>query len=184
MTLLKIARMGHPVLLQPAAPVADPTEPAMQRLADDMKETMRDAAGLGLAAPQVYQSLRLLVALPVGERDEPREIEPLVLFNPELAPLGEEREPGLEGCLSIPGLRGVVPRFKAVRWRGVGLDGRPVEGTAQGLFARVLQHEVDHLDGVLYLARLADSRHLAFEAEMPHLLEWMRGQTDGGAGDA
>ncbi|MDX6750489.1 peptide deformylase [Geminicoccaceae bacterium 1502E] len=182
MTLLKIARLGHPVLLQPAMPVADPRAPEMQRLAADMVETMLDARGLGLAAPQVHQSLRLLVALPIAAREEPRDVAPLVLFNPELEPAGEEREEGLEGCLSIPGLRGFVPRWRTVRWRGLDFAGEPVEGVAEGLFARVLQHEVDHLDGILYLARMSDTRRLAFEAELPHLMEWMDEHSSGGDG--
>lgn len=181
MTLLKIARLGHPVLLQPALPVADPRAPEMQRLADDMVETMLDARGLGLAAPQVHRSLRLLVALPIAAREEPRDAAPLVLFNPELEPIGAEGEEGLEGCLSIPGLRGFVPRWRAVRWRGLDRTGAALEGVAEGLFARVLQHEVDHLDGILYLARMSDTRRLAFEAELPHLMEWVHEQT--GAGD-
>ncbi|MFO1035357.1 MAG: peptide deformylase [Geminicoccaceae bacterium] len=178
MTLRKIARMGEPVLLTEAPPVADPTDPALQALIEDMLETMRDADGIGLAAPQVYASTRLVLAMDLVDRDAKHEAPVRVLINPELTPLGEEIEPGWEGCLSIPDLRGLVPRWKRVGWRALDRTGRPIEGEAQGLFARVLQHEVDHLDGVLYTMRLDDPRHLAFLAEMPHLRTWIEAGGD------
>lgn len=159
MALLKIARLGHPVLLRRAEPVADPAAPAIQRLIDDMVETMFDASGLGLAAPQVHAPLRLFVCR-TGERDS------LVLVNPEITPLGEEREEAFEGCLSIPGLRGLVPRARRIRFAGLDRRGAPVEGEAEGLAARVMQHENDHLDGVLYLSRMADLTQLGFTEEL------------------
>ena len=115
MTLRKIARLGHPVLLARALPIADPTLPELRRLAQDMVETMRDSRGVGLAAPQVHESLRLIVVqdrAPAGDGARPA---PMVLFNPVLTPLGEEREEAFEGCLSIPELRGLVPRWRTVR---------------------------------------------------------------------
>lgn len=166
MTLRKIARLGHPVLLARARPIEDPGAPEIRRLAADMVETMRDAGGIGLAAPQVHESLRLLVALPIASREDPRETPPLVLVNPELEPLDGEREEAFEGCLSIPELRGLVPRARRVGWRARDLDGRPLEGEAEGLLARILQHEVDHLDGVLFPMRMTDLRSLAFESEL------------------
>lgn len=166
MTLRKIARMGHPVLLARARPVEDPADPRVRALAADMVATMRDAGGIGLAAPQVHESLRLIVALPIVERGEPRRVPPLVLVNPELEPFGEERLDGLEGCLSIPGIRGLVPRARRVGWRALDLDGRPLEGEADGLFARILQHELDHLDGILFPMRMIDLSTLAFESEL------------------
>ncbi|PZP43209.1 MAG: peptide deformylase [Azospirillum brasilense] len=158
MAILKIARMGHPVLLRRAEPVADPRDPEIRRLAEDMVETMLDAGGVGLAAPQVHVPLRLFV---VREWEGGR-----ALINPELEPLGEEVESGWEGCLSIPGLRGCVPRAKRVRWRAQDLDGRKIGGEAEDMSARVLQHEYDHLEGTLYTMRMPDLTLLGFEQEL------------------
>ena len=158
MAILKIARMGHPVLLRRAEPVADPRDPEIRRLAEDMVETMLDAGGVGLAAPQVHVPLRLFV---VREWEGGR-----ALINPELEPLGEEVESGWEGCLSIPGLRGCVPRAKRVRWRAQDLDGREIGGEAEDMSARVLQHEYDHLEGTLYTMRMPDLTLLGFEQEL------------------
>ena len=166
MTVRKIARLGHPVLLEAAAPVADPTDPAIRTLAADLIETMRDAGGIGMAAPQVHESLRLLVALPIESREQAADRPPLVLVNPQIKLLGAERPEALEGCLSLPGLRGLVPRAARVAWRGLDLHGRLLEGEARGLFARILQHEIDHLDGVLFPMRMTDLRSLAFESEL------------------
>ena len=158
MAILKIARMGHPVLLRRAEPVADPRDPEIRRLVEDMVETMLDAGGVGLAAPQVHVPLRLFV---VREWEGGR-----ALINPELEPLGEEVESGWEGCLSIPGLRGCVPRAKRVRWRAQDLDGREIGGEAEGMSARVLQHEYDHLEGTLYTMRMPDLTLLGFDQEL------------------
>ena len=185
MTLRKIALLGHPVLLGKAAPVGDPGRPEIQALIDDMLETMADAGGIGLAAPQVYVGLRLIVACEIGDRSEVAggAAAPVrVLVNPELEPLDDETDEAYEGCLSIPELRALVPRHRRVAYRGLDRNGRPVEGEARGLFARVLQHEVDHLDGVLYLARLRDSRHLAFASELRHLEGWLGGGEGKGEG--
>jgi peptide deformylase len=158
MAILKIARMGHPVLLARAEPVADPTAPEVQRLIVDMLQTMDDAGGIGLAAPQVHVPLRLFVwREPTGGA---------VLINPELSPAGEEVEDGWEGCLSIPGLRGCVPRWRRVRFRGLSGAGEPLEGEADGLAARVMQHEADHLDGVLYTMRMPDLALFGFTEEL------------------
>jgi peptide deformylase len=168
MAILKIARMGHPVLLQRAQPIADPGVDEVRRLAADMAETMTDAEGIGLAAPQVHRPLRLILFLDMQDRAEAQGRPPLVLINPEVEPLGDALEPGWEGCLSIPGLRGVVPRYMRIGYRGLTLAGRTVEREAQGLHARVVQHEVDHLDGVLFPMRMADLRQLTFETELKH----------------
>jgi peptide deformylase len=172
MTLLKIARLGQPVLLQRAAPVGDAIGPRLQRLADDMIATMQDAEGVGLAAPQVYESVRLIVVSDPTAAPEGGRAEPLVLLDPELEPVGEDRESAFEGCLSIPGIRGLVPRWRRVAWRARDRNGAPVEGLAEGFLARVLQHEVDHLDGILYPMRMADLRDLAFDSELRHLQAW------------
>jgi peptide deformylase len=169
MALLKIARMGHPVLLRPATPVEDPTALPVRRLIGHMLETMRDADGIGLAAPQVYQSVRLILFLDAETRDDAPDRAPIALINPELEPLDEDLEFGLEGCLSIPGLRGVVPRHARIGYRGLAPDGRTIEREAGGLHARVVQHEVDHLNGILFPMRMPDLRQLAFETELRHL---------------
>jgi peptide deformylase len=169
MALLKIARMGHPILTRTALPVEDPTSEHVRRLVGHMAETMADAEGIGLAAPQVYQSLRLILFLDAAERDEARGLQPITLINPVIEPLDEATEPGWEGCLSIPGIRGMVPRHARIGYRGLTPDGRAIEREATGLHARVVQHEVDHLDGILYPMRMTDLRQLSFESELRHV---------------
>jgi peptide deformylase len=185
MAILKIARMGHPVLRRRAKPVADPTAPGVRALVEDMIETMIDADGAGLAAPQVHVSARIVVFQAPEERVddgiEPAErfdhTAPLtVLINPEIEVLAEALESGWEGCLSVPGLRGLVPRPAHIRYRGFGLDGQPVEREARGFHARVVQHECDHLDGILYPQRMDDLRMLVFESEFARLMADIRAQ--------
>ncbi len=170
MALLKIARMGNPVLRAPAKPLDDPAAPWVKRLVDDMIETMEDAGGTGLAAPQVHMPWRLVIFRVGPERlsDLPGDSEQdlTVLINPVIEPLGSERALGWEGCLSVPGLRGVVPRHLRIRYRGLGLDGRAIEREAAGFHARVVQHECDHLDGILYPQRMEDHRLLVFVEEL------------------
>jgi peptide deformylase len=168
MAILKIARMGHPALLRPARPIDDPDAEPVRRLLADMAETMIDAEGIGLAAPQVHQALRLILFIDADARDEASGRRPVALINPEIEPLDPTLEPGWEGCLSIPGLRGLVPRYARIGYRGLLPDGRTIEREAQGLHARVVQHEVDHLDGVLYPMRMTDLRQLTFETELKH----------------
>ncbi|MBO1073181.1 peptide deformylase [Roseomonas marmotae] len=158
MAILKIARMGHPVLLRRAEPVQNPTSPEIRRLILDMAETMLDAGGLGLAAPQVHVPLRLFVWRN-GD-------DVAALINPEIVLLDPPDSLGWEGCLSIPGLRASVPRAERVAFRGLDLDGEPVEGEAEGLLARVMQHENDHLDGVLYTMRVRDFSLFGFTDEL------------------
>lgn len=174
MAIRKIARMGHPVLKGVAKPVPDPTAPEVKALVRDMIETMIDANGAGLAAPQVYEPWRIVVFQAPPER-APEEIDeaeafdhtaPLtVLINPEIEILTEEMEKGWEGCLSVPGLRGAVPRYTALCYRGVSLTGERIERVARGFHARVVQHECDHLDGILYPQRMDDLGELIFETE-------------------
>jgi len=168
MSILKIARMGHPVLRTVAAPVADPSDPEIHRLIGDMIETMYDAPGQGLAAPQVYQSLRLVVYLPPSEEDEER--APRVLINPVITPISDETVPGWEGCLSVPGLRGMVHRHNNIHLSALDENGATVEEDLSGHHARVVQHECDHLDGILYTQRMNDMASLIFETEMPHII--------------
>ncbi len=169
MTLLNIARMGRPVLRAKARPVSDPTDPAIRRLARDMIETMLDAPGVGLAAPQVHEPLRLIVVRVPADRADGAPVPETVLVNPELEPIGGGVELGWEGCLSVPGLRGIVPRHARVLYRALDLEGNRIKGEAAGFHARVLQHEVDHLDGVLYLDRMPDLRLLSFNEESHHV---------------
>ncbi|HEX3810758.1 MAG TPA: peptide deformylase [Rhizomicrobium sp.] len=180
MAILKIARMGHPVLAGKAAPVADPAAPEIRRLVVDMIETMIDANGAGLAAPQVHVPLRVMVFQAPEERSDPglNEAErydhaaPLtVLINPEVEVIDAQIEGGWEGCLSVPEMRGFVERPAHVRYRGVDPDGREIARMARGFHARVVQHEFDHLNGILYPQRMKDLTKLIFESEAQH---WMK----------
>ena len=178
MAILKIARMGHSVLVDPAVSIEDPTAERVQRLVGHMKETMADAQGIGLAAPQVYQSLRLIMFLDAADRDDAAERAPVVLINPEIEPLDDRLELGIEGCLSIPGLQGLVQRHARIGYRGLSPEGDVIEREAEGLHARVVQHEVDHLDGVLYPMRMTDLTKLGFDTEMAQVIQ--RAQKDVG----
>ena len=180
MAILKIARMGHPVLAKRAEPVMDPSDPEIRRLIADMIETMIDANGAGLAAPQVHVPLRLVVFQAPEGRTDPGLSEaerfdhtaPLtVLINPDIEVIGTARESGWEGCLSVPGLRGFVDRPAHIRYRGFDHEGKQVARTAKGFHARVVQHECDHLDGILYPARMRDLSKLIFDSEAHH---WAR----------
>lgn len=170
MAILKIARMGHPVLFRRAEPVPDPTAPEIRRLIADMLDTVRDADGAGLAAPQVHVPLRLFVfrvpAARAGDAAETAERPFEALVNPEVQPLGDSVDEGWEGCLSIPGMQGVVPRHARIRYRGLDAEGRPVDREAAGFHARVVQHENDHLDGMLYTMRLRDFTRFGFSEEL------------------
>lgn len=171
MSILKIARMGHPVLEKRAAPVADPTAPEIARLIADMYETLDDIGGAGLAAPQVHVGLRVVIfEVPaVRTQDESEEEIPrTTLINPEIEPIGPEIAVDWEGCLSVPGLRGAVPRPARIRYRALTPAGERIEREVDGFHARVVQHECDHLDGVLYPMRMTDLSTLHFVSEMRH----------------
>lgn len=198
MAILKIAKMGDPVLRGPAQDVPDPTQPPIQALVRDMVETLVDAGGVGLAAPQVHVPLRIVIfhqpPEPTDTEDvddaedtgngedgadagdggadgdgseDPNDPGPLhILINPVIEPLTDETELGWEGCLSVPGMRGIVPRFTRIRFSGLGLDGKAITCEVEGFRARVVQHECDHLDGVLYPQRMTDLRLLGFNDEL------------------
>lgn len=153
--------MGHSILSRPALPVADPTAPDIAALAADMVETMDGAHGIGLAAPQVAAGLRMVVFRVPGLDAPPR-----VLINPVIENLNDAKAEAFEACLSVPGLTGPVPRFTHIVYRAMGLDGRLIECEAQGLHARIVQHECDHLDGILYPARLDDFSRFGFSEEI------------------
>jgi peptide deformylase len=155
--------MGDPRLLAVARPVEAFGTPELCRLVDDMKETMLDEGGVGLAAPQVGESLRVVVfGFDAESLPEAKEIPYTVLINPVLTFLSEETCEDWEGCLSIPGLRGKVPRFTRLRYTGFDVSGRPIERIAEGFHARVVQHECDHLGGILYPMRIVDFRNFGF----------------------
>lgn len=170
MAILKIARMGHPILLQHAEPITDPGAPEMRRLVADMIETMEDATGAGLAAPQVHVPLRVFVFRVSPERagGDPDDVPVgnTVLINPEIELLTTKRVLRWEGCLSIPGLRAAVPRAPRIRYRGVDCDGRLIAREVGGFHAGVVQHEYDHLDGILYPMRMTDFSLFGFTEEL------------------
>ena len=172
MAILKVARMGHPVLRQKCKPI-DPaaiTGPAVQGLIRDMFETMVEYNGVGLAAPQVHQPVRLLIA--GGEADEEGRPTFRVLINPEVTVVDEANRMGMyEGCLSIPGMRGWVERPAAVAVKAYDEKGQRREVTLEGFPAVVIQHECDHLDGVLYVDRIEDMTRFGFEEEAERFLD-------------
>ena len=216
MAILKIAKMGDPVLRARAQEVPDPTVPQIRALVADMVETLADAGGVGLAAPQVHVPLRIVIFHQPREATEPEDAAnatdstdatdaqdtgdsgnngdpaadqaapeddddleddgpgPLfILVNPLIEPLSDEIALDWEACLSVPRMRGVVPRFTRIRYSGLGLDGKPVTFEAEGFHARVVQHECDHLDGILYPQRMTDLRLLGFDDEFDrHPLEF------------
>jgi peptide deformylase len=162
MSILKVARMGHPVLRQRAKPLtpADLREPLMQKLIDDMIDTMHEYHGVGLAGPQVHEDLRLFVAL--LDDDPGPESEAVAVINPEIIAVTEDKEEGWEGCLSIPDIRGMVPRFTDITVRGLDRTGKKVELSLKKFPARVAQHETDHLDGVLFFDRMTSMKSLTY----------------------
>ncbi len=178
MAILKIARMGHPILQSPAVPVDDPGSPEIAGLVADMLETLADADGVGLAASQVHVPLRLMIFhvpgadraeqryLDAGLDDDSEEIPLTVLINPAIEPIGGETAEAVEGCLSLPGMSGVVERHVRIRYWGVGLDGQAMEREAEGFHARVVQHECDHLDGILYPMRVKDLSKFGYTEEL------------------
>ncbi|GAB2182429.1 peptide deformylase [Denitratisoma sp. agr-D3] len=163
-----ILRMGDPRLLRIAEPVSDFGSDELLRLVADMEDTMREAGGVGLAAPQIGVNRRLVIfGFEHSERypDAPA-VPYTVLINPVLTPIGDEREAGWEGCLSVPGLRGWVPRWERLRYAGCDVFGKPIEREVEGFHARVVQHECDHLDGILYPMRVEDFRRFGFTEEL------------------
>ena len=164
MSVREILKMGDARLLRVAEPVREFGTPALKALIADMFEAMEAAHGAGLAAPQIGENLQLVIfGFAHSERypDAPP-VPRTVLLNPSIEPLDDALEEGWEGCLSVPGLRGVVPRYARIRYRGVDPDGRPIECEADGFHARVVQHEVDHLIGRLYPTRMRDLSKLGF----------------------
>jgi peptide deformylase len=166
MSLLKVARMGHPVLRQRARPLerAELQQPSVQKLIDDMIDTMHEYHGVGLAAPQIHEGVRIFVAAinPADEEPLSPDAVPMVFINPVLTPIGDEVREDWEGCLSIPDIRGRVPRARAIKVSAVDRLGAKIEITSQDFPARVIQHETDHLDGVLFFDRMKSLESLTF----------------------
>jgi peptide deformylase len=166
MSILKVARMGHPVLRARTRPIekAEIKNQALQKLIDDMIETMAEYHGVGLAAPQVHEQLRLFVALlDSGDDDQPPEATALI--NPDIAVVGSDIVEDWEGCLSIPDIRGRVPRAREIKVRALDRRGERIELRAQNFAARVIQHETDHLDGILFFDRMRTFESLTFLEE-------------------
>lgn len=164
MAIRDVLRMGDPRLLQPAAPVGDFGSAALFALLDDMRDTMRELEGVGLAAPQIGIGMRIVI---FGVENSPRypdaeAVPQTVLINPVLTPLSDDMEEGWEGCLSVPGMRGLVPRYTHLRYQGRDPYGALIDRTVSGFHARVVQHECDHLDGILYPMRIRDLRTFGF----------------------
>lgn len=175
MTVREILRMGDPRLLDVALPVTEFDTQELRVLLDDMFDTMRAAGGAGLAAPQIGVGLRVVI-FGTGERlvryPDADPVPPTILINPTLEPIGEARDTEWEGCLSVPGMRGMVPRFHALRYRGFDQHGAPIDRTVEGFHARVVQHECDHLDGVLYPGRIEDMRRFGFVDALPEFMSF------------
>ena len=164
MAIREVLKMGDPRLLAVSLPVREFGTPALEDLLTDMRDTMRELNGAGLAAPQIGVGLRVVI---FGIEFNPRypEAEPVpftVLINPTLTPLGETQDEGWEGCLSVPGMRGLVPRYRELRYTGQDAAGNPIDRTVKDFHARVVQHEVDHLDGILYPRRIRDLTQFGF----------------------
>jgi len=187
MAILKLARMGHPVLKRTADAIDDPTAPEIRRLIADMVDTLADASGVGLAAPQVHVPKRLVIFhipesrarealdddIKEGEDEEDDEengngdaVPMTVLINPEIEALSDETVIGVEGCLSLPDMIGRVPRFRHIRYKALTPDGSNIEREVSGFHARVVQHECDHLEGILYPMRMEDLSTLGYVDEM------------------
>ena len=165
MSILKIAKLGHPVLLKKTKKITEFSSDSLKKIIYDMSETMIDYKGIGLAAPQVHLSKKIII-FRNPDIEEKSKIHITPLINPIFEPLSEEKEDDWEGCLSIPGMQGLVRRYKKISYSGYDIDGNKITNNVEGLHARVIQHEVDHLNGVLYTERLADKKAFGFEREI------------------
>jgi peptide deformylase len=168
MAVRPILRLGHPLLRQVAAPVTQFDTPPLRELVHDLLDTMRANNGAGLAATQIGV-LERVVVFELEHNPRYPDAEPVpstVLVNPEIELLGDERDSGWEGCLSVPGMRGLVPRYRRLRYRGFDELGTPIDRTVHGFHARVVQHECDHLDGILYPQRIEDMTAFGFQDEL------------------
>ncbi len=181
MAVKNILRIGHPLLLETAAPVTAFNLPELDSLVDDMFNTMERKNGVGLAAPQIGIKQRIIVfGMEESQNQRYPDMQPIpvtVLINPEIKQADNEIITGWEGCLSIPGMRGLVPRHRRIRYRGFDQKGKKIEREAEGFHARVVQHEIDHLNGILYPQRIRDMRMFGFEQE---LNQWQKNRPESG----
>ena len=175
MAILKIAKLGHPVLLKKTNEISNLNDIDLKKIIYDMSETMIDANGIGLAAPQVHLSHRLFIYRNPDIEDEEK-IKISVLINPKIENISNETEDDWEGCLSIPGMSGLVRRSKKIKYSAIDLKGEKVSGEVEGLHARVIQHEFDHLNGILYTSRLADKRAFGYSEEIEKF--WKKNDED------
>ena len=168
MSILKIARLGHPILQKKTSIVKRIPSPTINKLIQDMTETMLDAKGIGLAAPQVHISKQVIIfRIPKNEEEEENNtIEITALINPKISKISEETDTQWEGCLSIPGMTGLVKRYSKINYEGFDMSGNLIKKEAEGLHARIVQHELDHLKGILYINRLVDNRAFGFVDEI------------------
>jgi peptide deformylase len=171
--ILQITQLGHPVLRQAAKRVENISDPSVQDLIDDMLVTVDDANGVGLAAPQVYQSVRIFIMAPGTSSRYPDSpyMEPTALINPEIISASDEMEKGWEGCLSIPGVRGLVPRHASIDVKYTTRDGETIETKLEGFIARIFQHELDHLDGVVFFDRMDSTTEIVMEKEWQRMMD-------------
>ena len=168
MAIKEVLRMGDPRLLEQARPVEKFDTPELHALIADMRDTMQDLDGAGLAAPQIGVGLRVVIFGVTGSTRYPdaEDIDETILVNPVIHPLGDEQDLGWEGCLSVPGMRGVVPRWKRIRYSGFDENGLPIDRVAEDFHARVVQHECDHLDGIVYPMRIRDLKQFGYNEEL------------------
>jgi peptide deformylase len=184
MAIRDILKMGNPALRVRAEPLIPPFGDEVYQLVQDMRDSLEAVGGVGLAAPQIGISKSLVIfEVPADriQREEGEIVEGVpstVLINPRIEPLSDDTELGWEGCLSVPGLRGLVPRHTHIRYSGLGLNGREISVEARGFHARVVQHECDHLFGILYPERMTDMRYLMYESEVQAFMEDLRAKSE------
>ena len=167
MSILKIARLGHPILYKKASLVDNITEPGIKELIHDMSETMIDYKGIGLAAPQVHISKQIIIFRMIEDQEkESNEIKITALINPRIIKTSEETDNQWEGCLSIPGMLGLVTRHSSISYEGLDMSGNKIQQKAEGLHARLVQHECDHLNGIVFTHRLVDKKAYGYEDEI------------------
>ena len=165
MSILKISRLGHPILIKKSLPVKDISGFEVKKIIHDMTETMLDSKGIGLAAPQVFINKQIIIYR-APENEDQKNIKITALINPKLTKVSDETTNQWEGCLSIPGMLGLVKRYSKIKYEGYDIQGNFVKQEAEGLQARIIQHEFDHLIGILYTSRLADKNAFGFIDEI------------------
>lgn len=172
MAIKPVIRIGSEKLATPSLPVTNFTNGEIKELINDMQDTMKDKGGIGIAAPQIDCNLRVIIFGFENSQRYPNEkpIPFTILINPVIEMLSDETVDGWEGCLSVPGLRGLVPRYKKINYQGYDIDGNTISRTVEGFHARVVQHEYDHIDGILFPRRIKDMKFFGFEDEMKDII--------------